>query len=515
MVLLGLAVALSAYVFYPITKNYFFGDDFFNLYRIVNEGFVAFVQRPHGGHILATRNTLFYLFHALFGTNAEAYFWVVLATHLINVALLFSVIRLLTDSPRVACLGAILWGVTPCSRGALGWYSVYGHVVVATFVLCVLYGLGRLAAGRQPRRLAPLAWALLLLAAATSFGVGIGSALVMPFVAFLILPPSPRRVRIVGSLLLVALIVPPLYFSLQWIHVHWFNGNEVALPFLLSGLTYKSQILGLALHLTGYGITALVSGPLHDPTHYPGFVGYGTVLGFVAVVAAGFVRGPTLVRRQVLAFLLLTAGCYGMIALGRGVFFASEARLGLIRSERFQYMGQLALTVTFCTALAGLGSWRVLSERIKTISLLVWLVAVVLLELRIGTPIDHYAAARRETNLAVWTLRSAIESAPVNDLYFENRPFRGVGHLLASPTLFPGWAGIFTIFFPSNRVDGKQIHFIVDNDEAVSIARRGRRTADLIVSPDEARQRDARPIELQWPVKKNSGCQGQKQDGSQ
>jgi hypothetical protein len=221
--------------------------------------------------------------------------------------------------------------------------------------------------------------------------------------------------------------------------------------------------------------------------------------------------GSARVRRQIFAFLLLTAGCYGIIALGRGVFFQPGA-VALIRAERFQYVGPMALTLTLCAALAGVGSRRILSEGVKTTSLFLWLAAVLLLELRIGTPINHYTAVRREAQTVVSTLRKAIESAPRGeDLYFENRLFRGSGQILTSPTIFPGWAGIFTIFFPDNRVDGKQVHFIIDNEEAVAIARRGQRTADLVVSPAEARARNAKPIDLPWPAKKKDAG-GRKQE---
>lgn len=494
--LLAVAVGLSAYVYYPITDNYFFGDDFLNLYRIVNEGFVAFVQRPHGGHVLLTRNTLFYLFHALFGTNAEAYFVVVLATHLLNVALLFGVVRLLTGSSRLACFGAALWGVAPCNRGVLGWYSVYGQVVVATCILCVLYSLARLANGRPLRRFAPLGWLLLLLAASTSFGVGIGASVVMPILAYLILPPSPQRWKIVGVFLLIAISIPPLYFGMQWVHVHWFHGNEVALPFLLSGLSYRMYIIQLALHLNGYGAAALSSGPLYDPHHYPGMIGYAAAGVFFLLIVAGALRGSAEARRQTLAFVLLAAGSYGIIAMGRGVFFGT-APLGLIRAERFQYVGPMALALALCAALAGMGRWRAIPDAAKTGLLAAWLLVVGFLEIRVGTPIDHHAAARRETNAIVSILRRRIRSAsPGEDLYFVNRPFHGAGQLIVSPTMFPGWAGVFTLFFPANRVDGKQVHFILDDDEAVSIARRGRRTADLIVDPDEVRERNAEPIDL-------------------
>src|SRR5262249_62288224 len=78
----------------------------------------------------------------------EPYFWIVLLTHLLNVWLLFRVLRNVTGSLALGCFGATLWGTSPAQVGTLGWYSVYGQVLVATVLLVVLGGVTARAAAR-------------------------------------------------------------------------------------------------------------------------------------------------------------------------------------------------------------------------------------------------------------------------------------------------------------------------------------------------------------------------------
>jgi AraC family transcriptional regulator of adaptative response/methylated-DNA-[protein]-cysteine methyltransferase len=85
-----------------------------------------------GGHLLVTSNAVFYVMDLFFGAHPEPYYWLALLTHLLNVGLFFAVVRLFTQSPYVACFGATLWGIAPLNEAAIGWYSVFGQVLVAT-----------------------------------------------------------------------------------------------------------------------------------------------------------------------------------------------------------------------------------------------------------------------------------------------------------------------------------------------------------------------------------------------
>src|SRR5262249_40064589 len=126
------------------------------------------------------------------------------------------------------------------------------------------------------------------------------------------------------------------------------------------------------------------------------------------------------------------------------------------------------------------------ARRLGTALLAAWIVASVTTSVR-GTILTRRApgvAARTETANALRDMRAAIAAAPPGaDVYLENRPFKSIGQmLLLSPEMFPGWAGLFTICFPANVVDGHRVFFIERNERVLAAAAGGRRTAALLVA---------------------------------
>ncbi len=480
-----LAVGLAAWVYYPITGNYFFFDDFLHLYDIVNLGLIEFVTQPHGGHMLLTNNAIFWLFHRIFGPEPTYFFWIVLLTHLLNVALLFSVIQRLTGSVALACLGAAAWGSAQVQDGTLGWYSTCGQVLVGTCLFAVLAGLARVGQGHPTARWAPAWWGALLLVASTSFGIGIGVALVLPVAAWLLLPAAPGRLRILLWLAGSAALVPPLYSAVLWLHFNVFDNDSSLLPMMIAGLGPTRVILDLTFNLIGIGIVSLLSGMVYGPRLYPAPIGYALVALYIAVLAAALVRGPQPSRRQILACLLLTIGCYGIVGGGRGMFLTEASRLDVIRSERYQYVGTGMLSLALCIALARLGGWRRLRPAVSMGLVVAWFGITLVLHARLTHPIVHHTYARRETERVVAALRQHIAAAPPGaDVYIDNQLFLAVDLRLVPLEVFPGWAGVFVIFFPDNVVDGRRVFFVWGNVESLPIARRGRRATTLLVGPD-------------------------------
>jgi hypothetical protein len=104
--LLIIPLTLAAMVYHPITRVYFFADDLSTLAMAASDSPVAFVLPPFGGHLDVTRNLVFLTSYRLFGMRAELFYWTVLLTHLLNVWLLFRVLRRLTASDVLACFGA-------------------------------------------------------------------------------------------------------------------------------------------------------------------------------------------------------------------------------------------------------------------------------------------------------------------------------------------------------------------------------------------------------------------------
>src|SRR5262249_28160275 len=121
--------AAAAFTFFPVTRNYFVGDDFLHLLTFANDGLLRFLGTPFGGHVLVVRNLAFALCVRAFGTDPTGFFWTVLATHVVNAGLLYLLLVRFVGSRPVACLVALLWGAAPHHGVALGWYSVYGEAL--------------------------------------------------------------------------------------------------------------------------------------------------------------------------------------------------------------------------------------------------------------------------------------------------------------------------------------------------------------------------------------------------
>jgi hypothetical protein len=47
--------------------------------------------------------------------------------------------------------------------------------------------------------------------------------------------------------------------------------------------------------------------------------------------------------------------------------------------------------------------------------------------------------------------------------------------------MFPGWAAAFTVFFPSNVVEGRRVFFVEADADVRNAAKDGKRTSTLIV----------------------------------
>lgn len=485
--ILAVAVPLifAALVYYPITGNYFWGDDFVNLYLMRNLPGPDYILRPRGDHLLITSNLAFYLTAGAFGHHPAPYFWIVLATHLANVLLLFWLIRGLTNSRLIACFGATLWGLSPAHAATLGWYSVYGHVLVGTFLLLLLHGLAGRRSASSPHPLTPFLWAILVMAAATSFGVGIGVAMVMPVAAVLIVRDGTARWRAFVSFLIVAVAVLVLYSVL---HQQYVNPRRqlVDLSSSLSSIRlFWDRGFELTWRIVRFGVSSLVLGPLSrgmNPTART-----IAAVSVAAVIAAGLADAPWQRRRIGLVVLLVSLACYGIVAAGRGAFF-EPGQDGLAQAGRYQYAGQIGLTIALCLALTSLARRLSLHPALGRGLFLVWLIFLAGSNLWLGAGIRDYPATRRETASALRSIQQAIDAAtPGSNVIIPNRPLRTVGLVGRAQWLLPGWAALFVVFYPDNIVTGKHVYFTMTDARALRAAKDGRRSATLIVSPDQAR----------------------------
>src|SRR5262245_45710702 len=96
-VLVLLPLALAAWVYFPITRVYFFADDFVHLASIASDSVASFLLHPFGGHNYLARNVVFLASYHLVGLRADLFYWSVLISLLVTVTLLMAVLRALTE----------------------------------------------------------------------------------------------------------------------------------------------------------------------------------------------------------------------------------------------------------------------------------------------------------------------------------------------------------------------------------------------------------------------------------
>lgn len=477
--LLCVALAASAATWHALPRDYFRDDDFLCLFQIVNEPLETFLLTPHGGHMLAVRNAIFVLFARLFGAEPAYFYGAMLFTHLLNVALMFALLTRISGRATIAAFGAVLFGTAPVLGGALTWYAVYGQVLATSATLAVLLLAARAAA--QMRALRPgesgLA-AALLLAAAFCFGVGIGIALAMPAALAALLP----RARRLPPLAVLWLVVPLLYVLSYVAYAQLAppapRGDTHALTVVATLVLAAWHLpLGMLVDLVGYGTARLLGGPLPLPYGMPAVLrGAGLLLLLASLWVAW--RGPAATRRWLTALWTLLLGCYGAVAIGR--FWQWATNPAAATHTRFHYAAAALLAL-----IVGLIAARALSERATRRALPAYLAAWALAALLWNPPLELNAKQRAETALVLRSLRNLIAAAPPGaPVRVQNRAFHAAGTPVISLLDFPGWAGVFAIYYPQNTVQGHAIQFVERSPAVRARFADGRRTAGLLVAPE-------------------------------
>lgn len=484
LLLLGV-IAVTAFVWRTLPQGYFYGDDFMNLFRICDRPLSEYLLSTHGGHALVVRNAAFYAFARLFGTQASAYFLVVLLTHLLNTALLFRILRRTTASRWLAAFGATAFGTCPVADGSLAWYSVYGHVLAASALLVSLDVASRAAArGRAlTRRESGLVF-VLMIAATLSFGTGIAVALGVPVALALVLPPKPGR-RWLPPLWGLWIAVPALYVLVQAADDRVTGTSNVAGMHILATVVADNwwRVLEMTLGLVGYGGARLLAGfaPLAFGSAWTMAAGLAILVGASAVAAR---RGDAATRRWLAAAWVLTLACYGIIALGR-VLWWNEQFFVMATQYRYHYTALVTLILVLCCALRAIVA-RPLARPGAAAGLFgLWLVGSLGAYAAWPPALGLHLTEKREAELAVAWMKARIAAAPPGeDVYLVNRPLRAAAPWLLGPGDFPGWAGLFIIYFPDNTVAGHRVRFI--QPDAALIARfTGRRSTGLLIATED------------------------------
>jgi len=465
-----LAVGATAVVYLPVTRSYFFSDDFIDLLQIVERG-RAFIYTMWGGHLLLLRNLIFYVSERSWGFDAQPYYRTLFVTHLLNVWLLFRVIHAFTGDRPLASLGATLWGTSPLCIGTIGWYAVYGHVLATSILLVVLAGVGPVAVrggGVRPRT--ALVWCALLLLGTTCFGVAVGLAIVFPLALLLVAPTAfdDRSSRLIFIALPIATI--GLYFGYRFV-----MGLAGSLPLselvvVRLGPKRLEPVLAMTGHLLAFGLTGLVLGFFFSPSDYPGTASRVVSVVSVAIVVFALSSRDRRRRHRLAGVLLLAVAMDAIIALGRAnLYLASGMTWPAIAQQlRYYYAGLVPLMLAICLvskeALAerGLGRWASLAL------LGIWLLIAGSGYAHSSWRIDEHAGIRRYVASSLRTMESAVERATGSAVYLTNRPvpvmMLGPGN---PPVTFPGWAALFVVAHPeAPTIESRRIYFI-ESDPAL------------------------------------------------
>jgi hypothetical protein len=477
-------LALSAWKFAGITQNYFLADDFVNLFDLVNDGWWHFVWQVSYGHLLPVRNAVFALHHALFGLDPAGYFATVLFNHLVNVVLLFVLIRRWTGNSEVACAAATFWGTTPTSEATLGWYSVYGHVIATTAMLVLLLSLPVLTSRGEslpPSRVA--VWTMLLLGGAASFGTGLGVAAVFPLVALLVCPMASRRPAGPLTLVAITLGVGLVYLAVRATADPSLGGERYGPRLLPAGVPDLLGRVVLTFQFLAAGLATLLLGDLHTLTLRPSPFEYVAAAMLAAATAWVLAWGRGAQRRRLLAVILVTLSCYGAIAIGRSHI---AEMLGLSTSifrpvARYHYMAlaALALWIGLLTAALWGASWT------RRWGLAALVFANFAVSWAAGSPIDHHQGVRVATDNVVERLTQKITAQPPGaTLCLPNRPFSPVSYLSG----FPGEAGVFLLFLDDRAAIRDRSVFFTERNPTRRVERwPGSRLERLLVTPGRCR----------------------------
>jgi len=488
-VLLALALTLSAGAYWPIVNNFFHADDFFHLYNLVSNGPLHFFLTPHGGHVLVVRNLIFSACYWLFGLAPQGYFVLVLVTHLANVCLLFLVIRRFTGDAVLACFGATLWGVSPANEGALGWYSVYGQVLVATIVLWLLYDVMRVSAGQVlPSVARRMAWYLLLLAASTCFGIGAAVAVTFAVVAYLLLPSSAQRGSIAVMLASLVLVVPALYVMCHRVEAGPSGLNGPG-SWVAAAANNWRACAEMFRDLLTHAIDTLA---LPYCCETPGGSGlrYDFALVVVAALLVCVVWSSAETKRRIAALTLVLCSSYASIAVGRGpmvVELAKTAQWGA-QTPRYHYFGPAVLAVIFCVLLYQLVGHNVRWAWGGRAIASCWLVGALAASLHHGRVVNHHDASRAETLAVLQMVDSFSRATPQGqEACIHNQHFRSAGWLGNGNMFFPGWAAVFAIAHPDRVVNGRTVRFIEPDPRTLAVAQASprERIASLLVAPNQ------------------------------
>jgi hypothetical protein len=469
----------AIWMWHPLLGAFFYADDFLHLFDLLTLGVPRFLAQPWGGHLYLVRNAIFLALYDAFGPDPRPWFWSVLLTHLLNVLLLHRLIRRLTGDALLACAAATVWGTCPTLEGALGWYSVYGQVLLTTLVLIVLGDLVRLLhAGSRLSTRTAAGWGLLLAIGGACFGSGLGIAGAFPLVAVVALPAAQRSGRAIAVLVAAGLAILAVYAVVRIGAAALLEPGARALLAPGALLADLPTAIVLGAQLVAFGAYTLPFGFFHlalDPT---------VTMAIGAAAAAtlglgGWLAADGRTRRALLGLALLPLVAYATVAFGRSTSLEviNVPAAHAATWPRYHYLALALLAIVGAAALGAIMARGRAAAVVLSGTAALWtLVRLGFLATR-PPALDLHAGARVETGRVLAAIRAAVAAAPPGGTAtIENQPFGPA----AVPWLFPGWAGVFLIHFPGETLDGRTVRFRVTDADWRLAQSRGGRIARLV-----------------------------------
>jgi len=467
---------------HPLLRVYLHDDDFLHLFQLTNFGPAEFITSPYAGHMYLVRNSVFFLTFRLFGMHAAAYLASAVVTHVVNVLLLFALVRRLTGSARIACVGALLFAVCPANDGALGWYSVYGHALAATFVLVALLLL-------TPRRdeSAPLSTraaigvAGCMLAASQSFGTGVAAAVLTPLVAAFLRPSTFRNRAAAAALLAVPVLVGVAMAALYLPQTHLNSDPMTTIGLLARSAVDWRHVVSMVGHILSLGIVSLALGAAYPLDRYPDAISTGVTAAFGIGVLWAMRSGSPSTRRGLLAFLALAVGCYAMVAVGRAAFLAgiqSDALVhAYVAATRYHYLAQTMLAVVLSLVIAEVARRLSLGSRTTAALFAAWAAWQFAATVLLRPSAQRYDAVRDlVAHQRDAIVHAVMEQPPGATVCLPNQP-------LPVSIGFPGSVGVFMLFNDRNELDGRRVYFVSSDAALLATRLQGSRLRSLLLPP--------------------------------
>lgn len=497
------AMIFSALVHSSILRNFFFYDDYLHLYDAANRGFIKFIILPHGGHLYLVRNVIFYAFYKLFGFHTEIYFISVLLTHMLNVLLLFNILKNFTDNSYIAFSGASLWGINPINQGTLAWYSAYGHALAGTFFLWILYDISRINCRRiEITKTTVVRWMIILFACATCFGTGIALATTFPIVAWLLLYNEEKRKTVTKAMIFIVIIISVIWFFLN----HQYKGinleslvvantpQDNSINALFDPFSWGKIVIMLC-ELIAYSISSTLLGPFYTIINIDNFkpVCYFISFFFLFLVVWTYLKGSTKLRYRLLSFLVLLISIYGFISLGRAVYYfhlGHAIEKAILISPRWYYIGTMLVTIILCLLLERY-PLRQLSK-MKYIKILPFILLAIMIvpAIQIAYSSIIFRASQiqhLEYDMVLSEINRKIERQGAGqNVYIPNYRLKNI-FVPSEFKNFPGAAALYIMSYPENIVNGRRVYFVEPDHDIVTNLRKQKsiRISGVLVKPDE------------------------------